>query len=252
MFSNSSLSRSSFSRLSPAFSHRRRWLVFVGTLLLVGAVAFTTGGLLAATPSHSPVAPGLPETGLSTSLRSSAAPTAGSRQPRGPDQQTQDGELAPIPPTVDPERFVIDVARSLFDWDTTGPYVLADLKGRLLAVADPSGAEAPGLVADLDGFLPTPDAWTLLSEYDTRQWLEIERVHSPAQWDRAVAAASNDEIAPGTTALTVTGVRHRAGVWEGEPVAESFDVSFTAFVLCEPTYPRCYLLRLSRLDEPLR
>lgn len=52
--------------------------------------------------------------------------------------------------------------------------------------------------------------------------------------------------------MTVTGVRHRAGTWEGREVAEEFDVAFTAILVCGPTYPQCYLLRLSRLDEPLR
>ncbi|MFD1507076.1 hypothetical protein ACFSBG_15570 [Georgenia yuyongxinii] len=45
---------------------------------------------------------------------------------------------------------------------------------------------------------------------------------------------------------------HRAGIWEGREVTDQFDVAFTAVVVCDPTYPQCYLLRLSRLDEPLR
>jgi len=58
-------------------------------------------------------------------------------------------------------------------------------------------------------------------------------------------------LLPGTTAFTITGVRHRSGVWEGTPVTSEHDVAFTVFVVCAPSYPACHLLRLSRLDEPL-
>ena len=46
-------------------------------------------------------------------------------------------------------------------------------------------------------------------------------------------------------------VRHRAGVWQGEAVASEHGVTFTVFMVCGPSYDRCHLLRLSRLDEPL-
>jgi hypothetical protein len=66
------------------------------------------------------------------------------------------------------------------------------------------------------------------------------------------AGVGPDGLLPGTTALTIQGTRHRAGEWEGEPVATEQDVAFTVFIVCRPSYPRCYLLRLSRLDEPLQ
>lgn len=159
--------------------------------------------------------------------------------------------LAPIAGTGDPVAFATAVARALFDWETTGPHPLADHKGRLLAIADPSGVESPGLVADLSAYLPSAQTWDFLAEYDTRQWIEINDAAVPGQWYEVVAAAG-DALAPGTTAVTVTGVRHRAGLWEGRQVTERFEVAFTAVAVCGPTYPQCYLLRLSRLDEPLR
>jgi hypothetical protein len=138
----------------------------------------------------------------------------------------------------------------LFDWDTTTDRP-EDTTGRLLAVADPTGQESPGLVADLAGYLPAPEAWELLRAYETRQWLEIHTADIPAAWATARAQAPAGALAPGTSAYTVTGTRHRAGVWDGEPVATAHPVAFTVFVVCAPTYERCHLLRLSRLDEPL-
>ncbi|MFH5823110.1 hypothetical protein [Georgenia sp. AZ-5] len=172
--------------------------------------------------------------------------------PQAPPDLAADGERAPIDATPDPAAFATDVSRAIFDWDTTGPVDLAEIKGRLLAVADPTGHEAPGLVADLAGYVPSAPTWDFLTQYSTRQWIEIRDVAEPAQWARALAAAGEDAPAPGVTALTVTGVRHRAGVWQGEPVRQQFDVAFTVFVVCEPSYPTCYLLRLSQLDNPLR
>ena len=142
------------------------------------------------------------------------------------------------------------MARTLFDWDTAAAWALSEYTGRLLAVADPTGQESPGLVADIAGYLPTVEAWAFLKPYYTRQWLEISSVEVPDLWDQALAEAGPG-LAPGTTAYTIRGTRHRAGVWEGEPVTSEHEVAFTVFIVCEPSYPTCHLLRLSRLDEPL-
>ena len=53
------------------------------------------------------------------------------------------------------------------------------------------------------------------------------------------------------------GARHRAGVWNGEPVTAEQSVSFTVFLACPPPAPQlrtglCHVLRLSQLDNPLR
>ena len=166
--------------------------------------------------------------------------TRPSRQPR----------LPACRPTSDPETFARHVAQALFEWDTATLISRTDHVEQLVAVADPTGESTPGLVSDLDNYLPTQDAWVELAQYETRQWLSIDSVTTPTQWAEAEAQAG-DELLPGTTAFTIHGTRHRAGVWEGEPVTSEHDVAFTVFIVCGPSYPECHLLRLSMLDKPL-
>ncbi|QAY63538.1 hypothetical protein ET495_10080 [Xylanimonas allomyrinae] len=182
---------------------------------------------------------------------SSSAATEPPAPPTRPTPATPATDLADDPGRTDPEAFARAVGEALFTWDTTTTEQ-GEVRGRLLAVADPTGAESPGLVSDLDGYVPTPQAWELLHRYATRQWLEISAAAEPAGWEAARASAPSGVVAAGTTAVTVTGTRHRAGVWEGAPVTSQHEVAFTAFVVCEPAYPTCYLLRLSELDNPLR
>ena len=52
--------------------------------------------------------------------------------------------------------------------------------------------------------------------------------------------------------VTITGTRHRSGVWNGESAESSHPVAFTVFVACEPSFDRCQVLRLSQVDNPLR
>jgi hypothetical protein len=159
-------------------------------------------------------------------------------------------ELPALPPISDPESFARQVAEALFAWDTATIVSRTDHVEQLVAVADPTGESTPGLVADLDNYLPTEDAWAELAKYETRQWILIDSVTTPTKWADAQAQAGN-ELLPGTTALTIHGTRHRAGVWEGDPVASEHDVAFTVFLVCGPSYPQCHLLRLSMLDKPL-
>jgi hypothetical protein len=193
--------------------------------------------------STTPPAP--PAAATSSAPESAVAPSP------APVAVTTERELAPLPASSDPVTFARASARAVFEWDTTVPVDLAEYKGRLLVVADPTGEQSPGLVADLAAYLPSVEAWEHLRQYDTRQWLQITRAYIPDAWTEAIAA-DPDVVAPGTHAVTVTGVRHRVGVWDGQPVAARFDVAFTVFVVCEPTYPSCHLLRLTRLDKPLR
>ena len=151
----------------------------------------------------------------------------------------------------DPVAFARATSEALFAWDTAATEP-AEVRGRLLAVADPSGAESPGLISDLEGYIPSDDAWDHLRQYGTRQRLEISTAAVPRGWEAARTSAPSGVIAPGTTAVTVTGIRHRDGVWAGTPVSSRHDVAFTVFVICDPTYPTCYVLRLSALDNPLR
>jgi len=161
------------------------------------------------------------------------------------------GELAPTPATGDPAAFASVVAAAIFDWETTSGHGIEEYVARLVDIADPTGAETPGLVADLAGYLPSAMAWADLRTYSTRQWLEVDSVRVPSLWPEALAQAPEGALLPGSAAYTVTGVRHRAGVWQGEAVASEHEVAFTVFMVCGPSYPRCHLLRLSRLDEPL-
>lgn len=153
--------------------------------------------------------------------------------------------------TGDAEEFARAVATKIFTWDTrvdTGPAALVE---PFVPMADPTGESTPGLIADLTNYLPSQEAWSDLRDYETRQWLTVNSVVVPAQWSTALEQAGPGFMAPGTIAQTVHGVRHRSGVWEGELVTSEHEVAFTIFVVCGPSYPRCHLLRLSRLDDPL-
>ena len=127
-----------------------------------------------------------------------------------------------------------------------------DYASPILGAGDPSGAEQAGLASDISTYLPTRDAWIELRQYATRQHLVIDTTVIPDAWGEAVEQANPGQIAPGTTALTIEGTRHRAGVWNGQPVTSEHPVAFTMFMVCAPSYPTCHLLRLSQLDNPLR
>lgn len=217
-------------------SRRRRLIITVCAIGLVLALLAGVGvyGLIKGEPYPADGRPG--ERGTS----STAAPS--------PTETT----LVPLPATRDPESFARSVASALFSWDTYTLLSPQDHRDVLLQVADPSGLETPGLVSDLDGYLPDQSTWTQLQEYQTQQWLDIDRAYVPGQWDDAEAAAG-DSLAPGTIAYTIEGTRHREGVWYDKPVTSAHDVAFTIFLTCPPRGDQsCYLLRLSVLDEPLR
>jgi len=160
-------------------------------------------------------------------------------------------ELGAVKGTDDPAEFARAVATAIFGWDTTTGHDVEEYVARLVGIADPTGEETPGLVADLTAYLPTAMAWADLRTYFTRQWLEVDSVQVPSLWPQALAQAPEGALLPGSAAYTVTGVRHRAGVWQGEAVASEHEVAFTIFMVCGPSYDACRLLRLSRLDEPL-
>lgn len=195
--------------------------------------------------------------GYALLLNRSASTTSGPAS-RHPDRPTPEATklhspaagLPALPPTSEPEAFARLVSQALFGWDTTRMMSRTDHIEQLIAVADPTGESTPGLVSDLDNYLPTPGAWLELAQYETAQWLSIESVTTPSKWAEAQSQAG-DELLPGTTALTIRGTRHRSGVWETAPVTSAHDVAFTVFIVCGPSYPRCHLLRLSMLDKPL-
>lgn len=174
---------------------------------------------------------------------SSSAPSAPGERPE---------ELREIPETSDPEEFARSVAEALFTWDTASGWMPLDYTSVLLDVADPTGVEQAGLAADIAGYFPTREAWIELRKYQTRQWIEITDVYVPEAWAEAEAQAQPGQLAPGTTAYTIDGVRHRDGIWHDKTVTAQYEVAFTIFLTCPPQGDRtCYLLRLSMLDTPL-
>lgn len=213
--------------------HRRLMVAGVATALLL--IAFVTYAIL---------------------VHRSHSPSASSTKERAPVELTEVREvpavteLAALRPTSDPETFARQVAEAIFAWDTSTLVSRTDHIEQLVEVADPTGESTPGLVSDLDNYLPTQDAWVELTKYETDQWLTVDSVSTPTKWAEAEAQAG-DELLPGTTALTIHGTRHRSGIWEGEPVSSEHDVAFTIFLVCAPSYPECHLLRLSMLDKPL-
>ncbi len=215
---------------------RRRLIVAALTTTLVLAAAITYV-LLTHSQSAAP-----PQADLTTAT--------GPQWSVGPAPESDDGTLTELPPVADPAAFADLVAHAIFDWDTTALAPRAAYLERIATIADPTGEETPGLISDVDAYLPPETTWIDLREYETRQWIEIESVEVPTKWATALKQGSAT-LAPGTTAYTITGIRHRDGVWDNEPVASRHDVSFTVFMVCAPTYDACGLLRLSLLDEPL-
>ncbi|MBM7462537.1 hypothetical protein JOE64_001006 [Microbacterium dextranolyticum] len=173
-----------------------------------------------------------------------------------PSAPSMPGPASPRLPVVvrsaDPETFARNVAKAIFAWDTTSGLMPLDYTSIILDAGDPTGSEQAGLASDVSAYLPTRDAWIELRKHETRQRLVIDRVFVPAAWADAVAQAQPGQITPGTRAYTIEGIRHRDGVWNGEPVSSEHAVSFTVFIVCAPTHPTCHLLRLSQVDNPLR
>lgn len=153
--------------------------------------------------------------------------------------------------TSDPASFAVSVAWALFDWDTTASIPLSGYTGRLLAVADPSGEDSAGLVTDLSTYLPSPASWSDLTGYRVRQWIDINSYAVPETWNETKTDDAGHQLAPGTTAYTVTGLRRRSGIWQGQQAQTVDQVTFTIFMTCWPTYDTCKLLRLSQLNHPL-
>lgn len=187
------------------------------------------------------------------STGSAPAPRPGGAAERIPDAATPVVTLEDraLPRTTDPIAYARAVATSLFDWDTSLGFLPTDYTAAVLADSDPSGEETPGLISDVATYLPTVDQWLDLGAMEVRQTIEIDDAYVPDAWTTAVRQA-HGHLRPGTTAVTVTGTRHRVGVWNGETAESSYPVSFTVFVACEPSFDRCRILRLSQLDNPLR
>lgn len=155
-------------------------------------------------------------------------------------------------PTADPQTaesaqerqalgFARHVADLLFTWDTA-----TDGRDRvvqqILSVADPTGVETPGLVTDLEAYLPAERWWGQLRQYRTAQWFDIDDAAVPRAWTQAQAHGETDGLAPGTTAVTVSGTLHRAGYVAGELETVESPLVLTMFVACPDQ--TCAVLRL--------
>lgn len=207
---------------------------------MIGLLAIGTGlyGLVSGPPKANPQRPS-----VSTSVsRDGTSPAI---------RQESDPSKEALARTSDPVLYARSVAVALFTWDTASGYTPADYQAPVVADADPSGEETAGLVADAATYMPTLDQWLNLATMKVAETLTINSALVPAEWTSIVAQA-HGQLRPGTVAVTITADRHRTGMWDGQPAAESFPVSFTVFVACAPTFPRCHLLRLSEIDNPLR
>ncbi len=159
-----------------------------------------------------------------------------------------------IEATTDPEMFARRVAAALFTWDTASGSGPADYAQVLADVAD--SAEADALASDVRSYLPTDQAWAQLQGYQTRQWITIDTATIPQAWRTAQEQAAPGQLPAGSVAYTITGTRHRSGIWDTTPEQTSQPVSFTVFLACPPQAPEfrpgpCRLVRLSELNDPL-
>ena len=211
-------------------------------LLAAGLVIVLLAGIgiygLILGPDTSPPHDRDPEPGASSSPVESGTP--------------RPGRIAAVVGSGDPEEFARNVATAVFAWDTGSGLMPLDYTSVLMEVADPTGTEQAGLASDIAAYLPTREAWVELRQYATTQHLEITDAFVPGAWATAQEQAQPGQLVEGTTAITIEGVRHRAGVLNDEPVDSAHEVAFTVFVVCEPAYDTCHLLRLSELDNPLR
>lgn len=224
----------------PAESRRRRLLIaaIAGGLALLVAVGVGIYGLVRG--------PGATNPDPSPSGTVSVSPTRPTSTPAAPLR---------LPVTRDAEEFARAVATALFTWDTVSGATPADYAQVLSDAADDSEADA--LASDVRAYLPTAEAWAQLTTYQTRQWLTIETAVVPEAWETAEAQAAPGQLPHGATAYTIQGTRHRTGIWGTEPVETSRPVSITVFIACAPPAPEftanlCRVLRLSKLDNPLR
>lgn len=182
---------------------------------------------------------------------SNPASSSATENPEPHRKPTSPARLPLISKTTDGEAFARSVAAALFTWDTGSKFLPLDYIEVILDVADPTGFEQSGLAADIAAYLPTQSAWAGLRSYATTQWLEVTAAYVPDAWSEALAQARPGQLPDGAIAFTVEGIRHRSGVWNGNPVTAEHPVAFTLFIAC-PSGEPCYVLRLSQVNNPLR
>ncbi|WP_454852201.1 hypothetical protein [Promicromonospora soli] len=210
----------------------RAWIdthrLLAGAILALAMISIATGLHLSTSEGHagaqpSPTAPSAP----------APAPVLPST---APDTRVDESAHALTAPD-----FARHAADLLFTWDTTtgDRDVIVE---QVLAVADPTGVETPGLVTDLETYLPDDVWWDRLRQYRAAQWFDIETAAVPKEWTDAKTRGATDGLPSGTTAVTVAGTVHRAGYVAGELETASADLVLTVFVAC--TDDDCAVLRL--------
>lgn len=218
-------------------AHRRTVVIAVAAVLVLALIGVGVYGLLVGPREPAAASPGPPPSG---------APPASSSPVPNPTPT-----FSSIAASRNPETFAQRAATALFTWDTATGLLPLDYTSVILEVGDPTGEEQAGLASDIASYLPSREAWLQLREYATAQSLTIENAYVPDAWAEAEAQSAG-RLAEGTIAITIEGTRHRTGIWNGTPVDSEHAVSFTVFLVCQPTYDTCHLLRLSELDNPLR
>jgi hypothetical protein len=211
---------------------RRRRVAAAVVVLMAAPVALLITGRPPTQPSVRPDA-------IEQATTFSAPPPASEPSP----------STRPRPDTAEPVRHARSVAVELFSWNTR----LHSRAGRVQQVlrhADPSGVETLGLLADLEGYLPSESAWQQLRTYDTTQRLEIHDADIPETWDE-VLATYGEELLNGATAVTITGIRHRSGWWDEQEHHSQHPVALTVFLRCTEGPAGCHILRLSTLGRTL-
>lgn len=224
---------------SDARSRHRQIALIAGLLAIVVLAGIGVYGLLSGPRTTSDTGDDSRNTGPGSTVTS-------------PGAQRTPPRLPALPASDDPETFARNVAEALFAWDTALGFMPLDYTSVILTVGDPSGDEQAGLASDVAAYLPSRPAWLDLRQYATAQRLWIDEAFVPDAWGDAVEQAQPGQLAPGTSAYTIEGTRHRTGMWNDEDVTSEHPVAFTVFIVCAPTYDTCHLLRLSQLDNPLR
>src|SRR5690348_11304424 len=179
---------------------RRHLALVVATVLAVSTLAVGIYGLVTGPPHDRPASSG------------GELPAQSVQNPQSDSALDRDPSAQQLPRTDDAVSYARAVATALFDWDTASAYVPADYEAPVLADADPSGEETPGLIDDIGTYLPTVEQWLDLATMNVSQTLAIDSAAVPAGWPSIVANA-HGQLRPGTMAVTISGTRGRTGVW---------------------------------------
>jgi hypothetical protein len=219
--------------MNPFVSIDRRLLVgrlaLAAVVLLVIVAGAIAAGRLQAEPSAAPA----------------ERPRAVSSAPSHPEGMTAADSGAPPSSTAQAEAFAREVAHLLFTWDSVAGPEPATIRGEVVALGDPAGEETPGLLVDLDAYLPDDVTWRHLDGLGARQWIEVDTATVPAVWADSV---THEPGLADTYAVNVAGTRHREATAPALVDRTENPMQFAAFIRCPADEP-CSLLRLGRLGE---